>query len=76
MIINPRRIANHVYSNHGTIIMIESMLGALGDWLGVVTSVLGYMLKSCKCHGRKDRNNNVREALERHEEGRPLRNNL
>ena len=56
--------------------MIEWMLGALGAWLGVVTSLLGYMLKLCKCHGRKDRNNNVREALERHEEGRPLRNNL
>ena len=35
---------------------------ALGSCLGLVTSVLRYMLKSCKCHGRKDRNSNVKEA--------------
>ena len=75
IIINLRRMAGHIFTNYGKIQTIEWILGALGFWLGLVTTAMGYMIKNCKCRVRKGRPANVREVLERAEEGRPLRNN-
>ena len=65
-------MAGHIYSNYAKVESQQWILGAVGGWLGLVTATLAYMIKNCKCMGKKGRR--AGEVVEREEEGRPLRN--
>ena len=69
-------MAGQIFTNYAKVETLQWILGFIGGWLGLVTATLAYMIKNCKCMGKKGRPANVREVLERGEEGRPLRNNL
>ena len=44
-----RRIAQHVYDNYTTVVMIEWVIGVIGAWLTLISLVLGYFYKNCNC---------------------------
>ena len=67
-------MAGHIFSNYAKVETLQWILGAIGGWLGLVVDTLAYMMKNCKCIGKKGRR--AREVVERGEEGRPLRNNI
>ena len=37
-------MAGHVYGNHSNIIMVGWILGAIGAWLGLLITLLGYQI--------------------------------
>ena len=50
--ISSRRVAQHVYSNYTSVVMLEWMMGALSAWLTMISVAMGYAYKNCECRAR------------------------